>query len=95
MKHSGKRASARGGEVCPKGNEFDRLAAAIDAAEGVAWDRIGGPTEAECGAIRRLEAMLPTPSTASNWRWLAVRLARGLANDWRAEDAIALLKLAT
>lgn len=83
MKHSGERASARAGEVCPNRREFARLAAAIDAAERVAWDRIGGPTDAECAAIRRLEVTLPAPSSADDWRWLAGRLARAITNGWR------------
>ena len=74
-------------------SDFGQVAAAIDAAERVAWDRIGGPTDAECAAIRRLEGDLPAPSTIAEWRWIAGRLARGLANGWQgaAADRLALL----
>lgn len=75
-------------------NDFGRLAAAIDAAERVAWDRVGGPTEAECAAIRRLESDLPAPSTIAEWRWIAGRLARGLANGWDERAVGRLIELA-
>lgn len=93
MKENVERASACAGEVRPGERDFGRLAAAIDAAERVAWGRIGGPTDAECAAIRRLENDLPAPSTMAEWRWVAARLARGLANGWQgpAADRLALL----
>lgn len=82
------RASARTGE-------FARLAAAIDEAEAVAWDRIGGPTNAELAAIRRREVALPAPVTLGDWQWLARRLARAIENEWSAEAAAPLLRWAS
>ena len=93
MQENGERASARAGEVCPN-EKFASLARSIDHAESVAWDRIGGPTDAECAAIRRLEVTVPAPSSADDWRWLAGRFGRALANDWRGDAAGRLVELA-
>lgn len=94
MKDSMERASACAGEVCPRDSNFGRVAAAIDKAESAAWDRIGGPTDAEFAAIRRLEAALTTPTVLAGRRWLAGRLARAVANDWHAEARDRLAELA-
>jgi hypothetical protein len=92
MELSVMRASARAGEVRP--SKFGDLARAIDQAEGVAWDRIGGPTDAECAAIRRLEAALPAPVTIEDWHWLAGRFSRALANAWAGAAVDRLVRLA-
>ncbi len=93
MQENVERASARAGEVCPN-EKFASLARSIDHAESVAWDRIGGPTDAECAAIRRLETALPAPTTPADWRWIAGRFGRALANDWGGEAIGRLIELA-
>lgn len=81
------RAPARTGD-------FARLAAAIDAAEATAWNRIGGATSAEVAAIMRREEMLPEPETVEDWQWLARRLARAVANGWTPRAVGPLIRLA-
>lgn len=75
-------------------SEFTRLARSIDEAERLADDRIGGPTDAQCAAIRRLEAALPAPSCVLEWRWLAGRFVRAFENEWRPEAVDRLAELA-
>jgi hypothetical protein len=97
MELSDERASARTGDVCPEGgSEFGRVAAAIDEAENVSWDRIGGPSRADTEAVSGLERRLAPlrPSNASDWTWLARRLARALENGWHARAVKPLLRLA-
>ena len=74
--------------------DFARLAAEIDKSEEVAWNRIGGPTSTEFGAIRQREGSLPVPATVADWQWLARRLARAVVNGWSAEATAPLLRLA-
>ena len=93
MQENAERASARAGKVCPN-EKFASLARLIDQAESFAWDRIGGPTDAECAAIRRLEVTLPAPSSADDWRWLAARFGRALANEWGDDAAGRMIELA-
>jgi hypothetical protein len=65
-------------------SEFGRVAAAIDEAEGVSWDRIGGPSRADLKAVHVLERRLDhlRPSNRTDWQWLAQRLARAFENGW-------------
>jgi hypothetical protein len=83
------RASARTGE-------FARLAAAIDEAEWVAGERIGGPSEDDISAVRSLESRLCEirPVTGTDWWWYSGRLARALENGWSAAAVNPLLRLA-
>lgn len=87
MTFESERASARA-------DSFAQLAAAIDAAESVAWTRIGGPTAAELSAIKRLETALPPPTTRQDWQWLARRLARAVENGWIGDQCENLKRLA-
>ena len=93
---SGEHASARTGEVCPDGSEFGRVAATIDEAEAISWDRIGGPSHEDAVAVHHFERHLARlrPSNLQDWQWLARRLARALENGWHGGAAKSLLKLA-
>ncbi|MGN6848853.1 MAG: hypothetical protein ACTHJK_05190 [Sphingomicrobium sp.] len=75
---------------------FGRIAAAIDEADRVGGERIGGPTTGELYDLGRLERRLYRlrPVTAADWQWLARRLARALENGWGREAAAPLLRLA-
>jgi hypothetical protein len=75
-------------------SEFGRIAAAIDQAEKLANERVGGPTAAESAAIRRQEKALPPPATVDDWQWLAERLARAVINGWTPRAASPLVRLA-
>lgn len=94
MKLVSERASARTGEACPIGSQFSRIAAAIDRAEAIAWDRVGRGTDAEERAIVRLEQSLPTPVTADDWRWAYDRLVRAFEHGWTREAAEPILRFA-
>ena len=91
------RASARMGDVCPaQASEFGRVAAAIDEADRVGGERIGGPTRAEVSAERKLwkRLSLLRPDCAADWQWLAKWLARALINGWTPRAAAPLIRLA-
>lgn len=94
MKDGIMRASAREGEMRP--SEFGDLARAIDGAEGIAWDRIGGPTDEDHEQLNALERRLANlrAETVEDCRWLFARLTRAVENGWSREDVRALLKLA-
>lgn len=60
----------------------------LDAAEDTAWDRIGGPSEADFGAIDMLENEIgdrraDCPEVAV---WRARRLVRAILNDWHDDS---------
>jgi hypothetical protein len=61
-----------------------QLCAALDAAEAAAWDRIGGPTDADFRLIdtleRKIEGRRADSAEAAVWR--AKRLVRAVVNDW-------------
>ena len=75
-------------------SEFGRVAAAIDEAERLAGERVGGPTCAELTAIKRQEARLTLPEDVDDWMWLARRLARSIENGWHGGAVKPLLRLA-
>ncbi len=94
MLQDGERASARTGEVCL--SEFGRRAALVDHLELLAGRAIGGPTaylaaEAEWAEASALEAV---PTTAADFRWIALRLARAVENGWTGEAAAPLIAAA-
>jgi hypothetical protein len=72
-----------------------RVAAAIDEAEARAHARVGGLTSADAAVIKRLEASLPAPFTADDWRWTAQRLSRAILNGWTPRAVAPLIRLAT
>jgi len=91
------RASACTGNVCPDcESEFGRVAAAIDEAEAIGWDRVGGPLATDAAHVvglgRRLHRL--RPSTPADWQWLARRLARAIENGWHGGAVKPLLRLA-
>lgn len=92
------RASARTGGVCPANDEsdFGRCAAAVDQAERIGGDRVGGPSPSDTATGRELERQLHrlSPVTLEDWRWLARRLARAIENGWGREDMMQLAWLA-
>jgi hypothetical protein len=75
--------------------KFGRLAAAIDEAERIGGERIGGPTEAEAAALARLWACLHglSASTADDLRWLNGQLARCVVNHCDGEHTERLVRL--
>lgn len=77
-------------------SDFGQVAAAIDEAERIAGERIGGATDVETAAIQRVERRLYRlrPTAASDWTWLARRLARASENGWHGGEVEPLIRLA-
>jgi hypothetical protein len=74
--------------------DFGQVAAAIDDAERIGGERIGGPVADDTVNVRRLEGQLPAPAEGTDWQWLARRLARALENGWHGRPAALLIRLA-
>ncbi len=86
------RASARTGEGCL--SEFGRRAALVDHLELLAGRAIGGPTPYLAAEATWAEEQLweAVPESATDFRWIALRLAeRAFENGWTREAAAPLI----
>jgi hypothetical protein len=85
------KAMGRDGVDCSR-SEFGRRADILSAAELVADEHIGGPTGAMSATVEEAETALHgvAPVTTADFRFLALRLARAVENDWTARAAAPL-----
>ena len=74
-------------------NDFSAVAAALDQAEELAWERPGWPTAIMLSNIEALEAQLRQCQPKERDRqWLADRLERARANGWGEEDVAGIVR---
>lgn len=68
------------------------ICAELDAAEGAAWDRLGGPSEHDDKVIRALERKIEgrRADSAEAAMWRAKRLVRAVVNGWSEREIQAL-----